>query len=74
MDCDDNASAWCSDTDRPGGGGASSAHPAQGLLDHLKREGVLATGLYRLRFVTHRDVDGAGVDRAAAAIRQFLRR
>ncbi len=42
------------------------------LLDHLKREGVLATGLYRLRFVTHLDVDAAGVDRAVAAIRTFF--
>lgn len=42
------------------------------LLDHLKAQGVLATGLYRLRFVTHLDVDAAGVDRAAAAIRSFF--
>ncbi|HEY1227619.1 MAG TPA: low-specificity L-threonine aldolase, partial [Ramlibacter sp.] len=27
------------------------------LLDHLKQQGVLATGLYRLRFVTHLDID-----------------
>jgi threonine aldolase len=43
------------------------------LLAHLKREGVLATGLYRLRFVTHLDVDEAGIDRAVAAIRSFFR-
>ena len=43
------------------------------LIDHLKQQGVLATGLYRLRFVTHLDVDQAGVDRAIAAIRGFLR-
>ena len=42
------------------------------LLEHLAREGVLATGLYRLRFVTHLDVDAAGVDRAVAAIRRFF--
>jgi threonine aldolase len=42
------------------------------LLDHLAREGVQATGLYRLRFVTHLGVDAAGVDRAAAAIRRFF--
>jgi len=42
------------------------------LLEALKSEGVLATGLYRLRFVTHLDVDAAGVDRAVAAIRRFL--
>jgi threonine aldolase len=39
------------------------------LLQHLAGHGVLATGLYRLRFVTHLDVDAAGVDRAVAAIR-----
>ena len=40
---------------------------AAGLIPHLKSRGVLATGLYRLRFVTHLDVDAAGVDRATAA-------
>jgi threonine aldolase len=45
---------------------------SQQLVDHLAKEGVLATGLYRLRFVTHLDVDAAGVDRAAAAIRRFF--
>jgi len=42
------------------------------LLDHLKGQGVLATGLYRLRFVTHLDVDASGVERAVLAIRGFL--
>ena len=42
------------------------------LLAHLKAQGVLITGLYRLRFVTHLDVDAAGVDRAVQAVRQFL--
>ena len=42
------------------------------LLKHLAGQGVLATGLYRLRFVTHLDVDEAGIDRAIAAIRQFF--
>jgi threonine aldolase len=42
------------------------------LLAHLKRQGVLATGLYRLRFATHLDVDATGIDRAAAAIRSFF--
>jgi threonine aldolase len=45
---------------------------AEGFLDHLKAEGILALGLYRLRFVTHLDVDDAGVDRAAAAIRAWF--
>ncbi len=45
---------------------------AAGLMEHLKSRGVLATGLYRLRFVTHLDVDAEGIDRAAAAIRDYL--
>ena len=42
------------------------------LLKFLAEQGVQATGLYRLRFVTHLDVDTAGMDRAVAAIRQFF--
>jgi threonine aldolase len=42
------------------------------LLKHLAEQGIQATGLYRLRFVTHLDVDAAGVAHAAAAIRQFF--
>jgi threonine aldolase len=42
------------------------------LLAHLKAHGVLALGLYQLRFVTHLDVDAAGVDRAIAAVRSFF--
>jgi threonine aldolase len=50
---------------------------AAGLMEHLKEAGVLATGsLYgpvsRLRFVTHLDVDAAGIDRAVAAVREHL--
>jgi threonine aldolase len=44
-----------------------------GLAEALAREGVLATGLYRLRFVTHLDVDAAGIDRAIAAMRAYFR-
>ncbi|MES3002176.1 MAG: low-specificity L-threonine aldolase [Pseudomonadota bacterium] len=43
------------------------------LLKHLAAQGVLATGLYRLRFATHLDVDAEGVDRAVAAIRAFFK-
>jgi threonine aldolase len=43
------------------------------LLAHLKAQGVLATGLIGLRFVTHLDVDRAGVDRAIAAVRGFFK-
>jgi len=46
---------------------------SQALLEHLKAQGVAATGLYRLRFVTHLDVDAAAVDRAIAAIRGFFK-
>ncbi|VTU31827.1 L-allo-threonine aldolase [Variovorax sp. SRS16] len=42
------------------------------LVPHLKQQGVLATGLYRLRFATHLDVDTAGIDRAIGAIRSFF--
>ncbi|HVE54675.1 MAG TPA: low-specificity L-threonine aldolase [Ramlibacter sp.] len=52
--------------------GAARERSAE-LLPHLQRAGVLATGLYRMRFVTHLDVDSAGVDRAVAAIRSFFR-
>ncbi len=48
-------------------GGRSAA-----LLEHLKRRGVLATGLIGLRFVTHLDVDAAGIDRAIAATAEFM--
>jgi len=51
--------------------GEAQARSAE-LLAHLKREGVLATGLYRLRFATHLDVDAAGIDRAIGAIRSFF--
>jgi threonine aldolase len=46
---------------------------SEGLLRHLAEHGVLATGLYRLRFATHLDVDAEGIDRAVAAIGQFFR-
>jgi threonine aldolase len=42
------------------------------LLAHLKARGVLATGLIGLRFVTHLDVDAAGIDTAIAAVREFF--
>jgi threonine aldolase len=45
---------------------------SKALLKHLASHGILATGLYRLRFATHLDMDERGVDRAVAAIRQFF--
>jgi threonine aldolase len=46
---------------------------AQGLLASLAEQGVLATGLYRLRLVTHLDVTPVDIDRAAAIFRAALR-
>lgn len=42
------------------------------LLAHLKSRGIWATGLIGLRFVTHLDVDSAGVQRTLAAVREFF--
>jgi threonine aldolase len=42
------------------------------LLAYLAQHGVLATGLIGLRFVTHLDVNQAGIDHALACIRQFF--
>jgi threonine aldolase len=51
--------------------GAAKAHSAA-LLQHLTVNGIQATGLYRLRFVTHLDVDAADIDHAVSTIRQFF--
>jgi threonine aldolase len=45
---------------------------SQGLIEHLAAQGVLVTGLYRLRFATHLDVDQAGIDRAVTAVRKYF--
>ena len=42
------------------------------LIPFLAARGVLANGLYRLRFVTHLDVDAAGIDHTASVMREFL--
>ncbi|MDN3919719.1 low-specificity L-threonine aldolase [Roseateles violae] len=42
------------------------------LLAHLKAQGILATGLIGLRFVTHLDVDAEGIRRTVAAVREFF--
>lgn len=47
---------------------------AQDFIAHLHDHGVRASGLYRLRFVTHLDVDAAGVDHAIATAREFFAR
>jgi threonine aldolase len=51
--------------------GSAKEHSAE-LIQYLKARGILATDLNRLRFVTHLDVDAAGIDRAIAAITRFL--
>ncbi|WP_296492700.1 low-specificity L-threonine aldolase [Rhodoferax sp.] len=42
------------------------------LLAHLALHGVLATGLIGLRFVTHLNVDEAGIDHALACTHEFF--
>jgi len=51
--------------------GEAKARAAE-LIPYLAARGILVTGLYRLRFVAHLDVDGAGIDRTVAAMRDFL--
>jgi threonine aldolase len=51
----------------------SARERSKELLEHLAKNGVLATGLYRLRFATHLDVDATGIERAVAAIRAFFK-
>ncbi len=45
---------------------------AAGVVDRLREAGVLCTGLYRLRFVTHLDVSSADIERAIAVLRRHL--
>ena len=42
------------------------------LLHYLKSQGVLATGLIGVRFVTHLHIDEAGVDHAIGCIHRFF--
>ncbi len=51
--------------------GPARHRPAE-FIAHLKSRGILVTGLYRLRFVTHLDVDASGINRAVGAIREFF--
>ena len=46
---------------------------AAAFIAHLKSSGILVTGLYKLRFVTHLDVDAAAIDTAVAAILGFFK-
>jgi threonine aldolase len=45
---------------------------AAGLVERLRAAGVLCTGLYTLRLVTHLDVTAADIDRAVAVLRREL--
>jgi threonine aldolase len=45
---------------------------ASGIEERLRARGVLVTGLYRLRLVTHLDVSASDIDRAIEILRQTL--
>lgn len=45
---------------------------AAGVVDRLRAAGILCTGLYRLRLVTHLDVDGAQIGEALRVLRATL--
>ena len=45
---------------------------APGVVDRLREQGLLATGLYRLRLVTHLDVGASDIERAIAILRESL--
>ena len=49
-----------------------AAAKAAGFLEHLKAHNILATGLYRLRFVTHLDVDAEAIDRVIGVVRRYF--
>jgi threonine aldolase len=45
---------------------------ASGVVERLKARGLLCTGLYRLRLVTHRDVNTHDIERAVQILRATL--
>lgn len=47
-------------------------HLANGLVDRLRAQGVLCTGLYRVRLVTHLDVSREDIERAIPILRAQL--
>jgi threonine aldolase len=49
-----------------------SPEKAPGAVDRLKAAGVLCTGLYRLRLVTHLDVTTTDIDHAVRVLRAAL--
>jgi threonine aldolase len=48
------------------------ADKAAGVVERLRLAGVLCTGLYRLRFVTHLDVSADDTERAIRILREHL--
>jgi threonine aldolase len=49
-----------------------SPEKAPGVIDRLRAAGVLCTGLYRLRLVTHLDVSPTDIERAIGVLRKHL--
>ena len=49
-----------------------SADKAPGAVQRLRQAGVLCTGLYRLRLVTHLDVSSSDIDTVIPLLRQHL--
>ena len=49
-----------------------SADKAHGAVQRLRQAGVLCTGLYRLRLVTHLDVSSSDIDTVIPLLRQHL--
>jgi threonine aldolase len=45
---------------------------AHGVVERARDQGVLCTGLYKLRLVTHLDVSRPDVDRAIDVMRKAL--
>lgn len=45
---------------------------SKSLIDHLKSHDILATGLYRLRFVTHLDVSADDIERTIETVSDFF--
>ena len=48
------------------------ADKAAGVVERLRQAGVLCTGLYQLRFVTHLNVSAEDIERAIRIIREHL--
>ena len=74
MDCEGSV-AW--PTRRPTRTWSLSiSHPASGsrqdTVGRLREQGLLCTGLYKLRLVTHLDVSASDIDRAVRILRETL--